>query len=97
MKHAVFALALLAAPAVAEEQVTCFPMAAITKTLAEKHAEKPTATGLSADGKMQLVIYANPVTDSWTAVTLRTNGLGCLEMSGSGFEMARQPVPGVQS
>ena len=90
-------LALLAAPAVAEEPVTCFPMAAITKTLVEKHAEKPTATGLSADGKMQLVIYANPATGSWTAVTLRTNGLGCLEMSGSGFEMARQPVPGVQS
>lgn len=90
-------LLLLAAPAVAEEQVTCFPMTTITETLAKKHAERPTATGLSADGKMQLVIYANPATGSWTAVTLRTNGLGCLEMSGSGFEMARQPVPGVQS
>ncbi len=90
-------LALIAAPAVAQEQVTCFPLPTLVKALADKHAEQPAVEGVATDGKMRLVLFANPDTGTWTAVTVRPNGFGCLEMAGSGFEMARPKPQGQPS
>jgi hypothetical protein len=97
MKRLILAAFLLATPAMAQEQVSCFPVPDLAKVLADKHAELPAVEGVATDGKMRLVLFANPETGTWTAVTIRPNGLGCLEMSGNGFELARPKPVGQES
>jgi hypothetical protein len=86
-------LALLAAPAVAEqgkpELSFCTDLPTLSERLHAHFGEQTAAEGIASGGKERLVIWANPDTGTWTAAVVRTSRIACLTGSGSGWEAAK--------
>lgn len=80
-------LALLAAPAVAEEPTVtpCGSSAVMRETLQVRYREQPTAYGPTADGKRLVTLLRNVEDDTWTITATIAGGITCMVAAGKGW------------
>jgi hypothetical protein len=101
MKRTLIALSLacLAAPAVAQEaappspQDRCAPLDRVEAMLAAEFRESRVQQGIVGDGNSMLLIYASPNGETWSAVVVRSDGVGCLASAGSDWTARHDPAP----
>lgn len=90
--YALASLALLASPAVAQQQRPCALDAhAIVDKLMSEYGEVATAGGIDAAGSF-VAVFANPETGSWTITVSKPGGQTCVVSSGEAFVIER-PEP----
>lgn len=90
---AVLALVILAAAAFwneADASPLCGPYHEGAKTLAEKYGESVAAEFMTKSGTI-ILIFADPIDESWTFVERHTDGRACGFKTGKGFEGIRPP------
>jgi len=76
----------------------CGPYADLKKWLAEKYHEEPSGSGVTAQGKAALMIFASPGGESWTVAVLGQDGNACILADGQDFEPVILPqIPGLPS
>lgn len=63
----------------------CGPRADMTSQLAAKWGEMPVVMGTA--GTTAFIWFANPVTGTWTAAAVETNGQLCILTSGNNYRM----------
>lgn len=89
--RALFALAMLATPAMAE--TPCLPtLDAYAAALENDWGEVPQIVGTMQRGAAFL-IFANPATGTWTVVVQSPDGRYCSPASGANFIAAKQGEP----
>jgi hypothetical protein len=91
---ALLSIAAGSAPAVAQEQPACAPIADIEAKLAAEYQETRVQQGIVGDGRAMLLIFAAPEGKTWTAVMLRHDGVGCMAAAGSDWQV-RNDAPAV--
>lgn len=75
-------------------EASCLPRERMVALLAGQHAETVVGSGLSADGKVVVEIYAGPE-GTWTAVITDTSGVSCIAQSGRAWRaVPPSPVAG---
>lgn len=92
MIRAALALALLAAPAAAQ-QMHCAPRQIVLDTLAAQYGEARAAVMLSDRGALVEIIASTSGT--WSLLVATPEGVTCLAASGHAFEAIPLPIPGV--
>lgn len=80
---AILSLALLAAPAAAQE-APCGPYDRLTAMLGTKYMEAPQMRLQMPSGDV-LEVWVNTGTASWTLIQRQTNGIACARAAGEGF------------
>lgn len=73
----------------------CGPSRAVADRLASEYGEAPAVGGVDAAGRL-LLIFANAVTGTWTAVVVAAEGASCVVSSGEGWtvEPVAKSTPG---
>lgn len=93
MKLLVCALAtLLATPATAQ-QPPCATSGKIEKNLAKQYGETVSVAGLETNGSVMFFL-SNPETGTFSVIIRSPQGRTCLVMSGTGYEITKQPKAG---
>ena len=85
----------LTGDAQAQQMPTCMSYDQMTTLLADNWHEVPMARAIERRGA-GVEIYANPVTGSWTLITILPGGMSCLMASGQAFTVL-QAALGVPS
>ena len=87
-------LALLAAPAAADEAVRtpCGPSADIRQHLETQYREQPAAYGPTTDGTRLVTLWRSEADDTWTITATTAGGITCMVAAGKGWT----PLPGGQ-
>lgn len=85
--------ATLAAPAVAQQQPLCGPMAELLPAFEEQYGETPLFTGLSASGFIMTII-ANPESGTFSVFRVDTYGVACLLDIGQAGRIFKPEMPG---
>jgi len=91
MIRALAVLALLTAPALAQQNIMpipapCGPRGEVEGILAGKYGENPVVAGHNPAG-WPLVVTANPATGTYTVLLRRPDGMTCLIAGGKGFTL----------
>lgn len=81
---ALFLVALMAFPAVAQEPAPCVKRDAFLKHLSNNYDEAPVAMGVTASGRMLEVTASD--NGSWTIIVTMPNGISCGIASGESWE-----------
>lgn len=84
-------LSTLSLPAWAQEN--CAPIDQIEAKLAAEYRETRVQQGVAGDGRMMLVIFAAPNGATWTAVMVRSDGVGCMAAAGQDWQTRSDPAP----
>lgn len=79
------AMLLVMLPGIAAAQSICGERAKFLAKLAHDYKEAPTATGITADGRMLEVLTSEAGT--WTMIITNTNGLTCMVTAGQAWEV----------
>ncbi len=79
----------------ASAQTVCGPHDIVAATLSQRHAEHPTAMGLSHGGAM-VEIFAAPQ-GTWSIVMTQPNGVSCLIATGLHWKPVAPPAGGARS
>lgn len=85
LSGAMFAVALMAAPSVAQPSGNCATRDRVVTRLAEGYGETRQSIGLGANNSI-VEVFASSETGTWTITVTTPAGLTCLVASGQAFE-----------
>lgn len=84
MKNILYATVISLSATSAYAQDNCYSIEKITEVLFENFQEQP-RTALTFAEPGGLMVFINPVTETWTLVTVNPNGIACAIGGGIGF------------
>jgi hypothetical protein len=87
------ALVLLSSPAIAQERVPCGPTGPFEAAITAQHGETPVGAGMTETG-YPLIIFANPVSGSFSVAMRRPDRITCIIQSGRGYTVIEPEKPG---
>ena len=87
-------LALLAAPATAQEPV-CMSYDRMTALLTDTYGETRQTVGLEKGGSL-IETWANLSTGTWTTIVVAAQRLACVAVSGEAFQLVTPPPAGIK-
>lgn len=86
------ALAMLASPAMAQQQMACGERAGLLEHLKEKFKE--TAAGIGMTGNGAVIELMTSETGSWSLILTFPSGKSCLMATGDGWEQGKAKMAG---
>jgi hypothetical protein len=72
---------------------TCFPLADVAKSLADKYGEEPVVQALNGNGGL-VQIWASEGGATWTQILVSPGGMACIVGAGESIEVRKFGGPG---